>query len=435
MSRYTSALLSCLLCAGSAQLAHAQDAAPPTVQLTEEQITLNNRAVKRMAETPPKLEEAIRLTQAALVVGEKGDLLYLTLGRAFQLQGECARAEEEFARALEARRVEGLPQKYIRSQITLYRKELAERCEGTLMVQCEPQDLDLTLDGGALVCQQATPLAAGSYEVIATNPLTGSSVSVQAVIVGMQTTTTTIKLAGPTPVATSAVPEAPADIAGEPELSQPVRPVPAAPGERAVIIKGLVGAPLGYCRTRVESSPMGLPASATDGAICYGVRAEASFIKPLGEHFALGLAPSAQALMAHGLGEQGREPVTLRGFDADLGLQALTWSRRIGLEVAGGVRARRAVVDGQEAGDAMALLLGPGVLLNFGELMGGVDTLGVSMRWRPLLDAGLSARAVVGRGPVAVWFAYESWEGDLSEQGFTHRAEQLTLGAGWSWGD
>ena len=60
-------LFSCL--ASLASPALAQDKAREKVQLTEQQVELNNRAVLLLKEEPPKAEEAIDLIQAALRLG------------------------------------------------------------------------------------------------------------------------------------------------------------------------------------------------------------------------------------------------------------------------------------------------------------------------------------------------------------------------------
>lgn len=424
MPRYST--LTCACCVAivalTARDASAQD--KPTVKLTEEQITLNNRAVKSMAQQPPRPDEAVRLTQAALVVGEKGDLLYLTLGRAYQLQKKCKQAQTEFERALAAPGVEDIPKTYVSEQISIYQKELMASCPGTLTIMCKPDDLKLSLPGHELVCQQPLSLPAGTYGVSATHPRTGASTSTQITVESMKTTTTTFTLTGP-PTQTP-----------DPDTSTPVvvPTTPPAPSSSGLALSGVVGGLAGWCITRV-SSETGPGADATNGALCYGLHADlrAGFI--LSESLTLAGVVAAQGVMANSVTDNGREPVVLRGVDASAGAQAWLWSERIGVEFAGSLRARSATVDDTDAGAARALSLGPGLMFNAADVVPSLDALILSARWMPLLDSGLSLGARVEYGSLAVWVSYDRWESELDRADFMHEAEQAMLGVGFHWGD
>lgn len=394
----------------------------PTVQLTEEQIALNNRAVKNMAEQPPRADEAVRLTQAALVVGKKGNLLYLTLGRAYQLQKKCKMAQAEFDRALAAPGVEGIPKTYVTDQIAVYQKQLTASCPGTLTVTCEPGDLKLSLAGHQLTCQQPLSLPSGTYDVSTTHPETGNKESLKVTIVSMKPTTAAFKFA------VTAKPD--------PKLTiDPVtKPVPKPKDTSSgLALSGVIGVPVGLCITRVDNAT--LDASATNSALCYGVHADISVGFKFSDALTIAGVVSAKGIMANDVSSNERESVLNTGFDVSAGVQAWTWSERIGVEFAGTWRARSIVVDGIEAGNARPLSIGPGLILDVADFVPALDAFTFSARWMPLMDSALSLGTRIERGPLAIWISYDQWESELDQAGLVHDAEQVMAGVGFHWGD
>lgn len=216
MCRRIVVAISCMLVFGVAVNASAQDK-PAPIELSPTQIETNNRAVRLLSETPPKTKEAIKLVEAALLMENKGDLLYLTLGRAYQLDGQCKMAEEQFNAASSAPGVKGVPEEFVGEQLKTYRKEL-ESCMGTLKVVCEPGDLDIRLEGSALVCGEETSLEPGSYTISARNIHSGDELAVPVEVVGGESKTTLVKLGKGKPDGGTVVTPPPTE---EPEPTEP----------------------------------------------------------------------------------------------------------------------------------------------------------------------------------------------------------------------
>ena len=420
----TSSLLALTCCACSlfvSSIASAQDKAQ--VKLTEEQIALNNRAVKSMAQEPPLTDEAIRLTQAALVVGEKGDLLYLTLGRAYQLQKKCARAQAEFKRALTAPGVEGIPKDYVSKQIAVYQKELEASCKGTLVVNCEPKDLTLSLPGHELMCQEPLAIEPGTYSVSAVDPKTGAGTSIQVTVTSMQTTTTSFRF--------------------DQTSKEPVTPEPAVvpppPEPKRWTIGGVVGVPVGMCLTRVGNES--LSAASTNTSLCYGGRADVRSRFALSDMLSVGGVAGGRGLWANSVPVYSeREEVVATGFDASAGAQLWLWRERLGAEVVGVLRRRWVEIDNEDAGAGFLMSVGPGVMFDGADFISGLDALVLSARWTPWKDSGASFEVRAERGPLALWVSYEQWSGALdypedSSIDLTHEAEELMVGVGFHWGD
>lgn len=136
-----------------------------TVDLNTEQRKLNNEAISALSSNPPKPEVAIQLMQAALLMGTKGNVLYLTLGRAYQLSGQCKDADSAYQQAWQAPRVEGVPQADVIERIERYREEMSTSCTGTLVIHCSNPNTDLIVDNKNVVCNEPFELMPGEYPV------------------------------------------------------------------------------------------------------------------------------------------------------------------------------------------------------------------------------------------------------------------------------
>ena len=419
--RFWSSAIAALVCLSWPLSAMAQK---ETVQLTEEQINLNNRAVGLLEANPPKPKEAISLVQAAMVTGEKGDLLHLTLGRAYQLDKQCDKAIAEFETALSAPGVEGLPEGFIEQQTATYGKDLATMCDGELVISCEPEGLELAIEDKSLTCGEAAKFAPGTYEIKARNPDTDASVSVQVVVVGTEKTETSIKLGG----------------AVKKDDTVIVEPIDPLPDEPSTAISGTIGVPAGYCLARlINNAGETTEANATDAAVCYGVRADIMAVRPLSDNFAVGGMAVAQGVMANALGRvDDQEPLALRGFDVGAGAQAWLLGQKLGLEFGTRWRIRRVIFQGEALEDTTTpYMAGPGLLLQLGGMIGALDGLGLNVRWMPIgngIDT-LAIDANLAKGPLSFWAGYESWQGDVGDSGLTSRAEQIMLGVGYHWGN
>lgn len=184
------ALVIGVMCVGMG-VAYAEK--PEPIELTPNQIEINNRAVRMLGEDPPRTEEAIKLVEAALVLDSKGDLLFLTLGRAYQLQGRCAEAMAQYEAAEQAPGVKGVPVDFVPRQLREYRSQLTTTCPGTLVVSCEPSDLNLSIPDQTLRCGEPLSLSPGEYTITARSS-NGAEVQIPVRITGMKETLTQIKL-------------------------------------------------------------------------------------------------------------------------------------------------------------------------------------------------------------------------------------------------
>lgn len=136
-----------------------------TVELNTEQRKLNNEAIAALSSDPPRPEVAVQLMQAALLMGTKGNVLYLTLGRAYQLSGQCKEAEGAYQEAWQAPRVAGVAQADVIERIERYREEMATSCTGTLVVHCSNPNTDLIINDKEVECNAPFELMPGEYQV------------------------------------------------------------------------------------------------------------------------------------------------------------------------------------------------------------------------------------------------------------------------------
>ncbi len=136
-----------------------------TVDLNTEQTKLNNEAIAALSSSPPNPEVAIQLMQAALLMGTKGNVLFLTLGRAYQLNGQCKDADSAYQQAWQAPRVAGVPQADVIERIERYRAEMTTSCTGTLVIHCSNPSTDLIVDSKNVACNEPIEMKPGEYQV------------------------------------------------------------------------------------------------------------------------------------------------------------------------------------------------------------------------------------------------------------------------------
>ncbi len=170
-----------------------EEAEDDEVALSREQLELHQRAVAALGEEPARASEARRLLESALIVGDESNVLYMTLGRAHQLDGDCAEALEAFDQAEEAPLTAGIPEEQILARIHNYRAQIAEECEGFLVVEC--RDADTVLESAEieeLHCDEEVELAPGRYQLEAS--LEGAVTLVSVEVRGGETAVVEIAL-------------------------------------------------------------------------------------------------------------------------------------------------------------------------------------------------------------------------------------------------
>lgn len=122
-----------------------QEAAPPTVQPTDAQVQLYEKAFEAFQQED--FPKAIELLRSALTLGEL-NIIYLNLGRAYFRNGQCAEAEDTYAKARKAPQVAEPSPAEVQGKLDSFRKDLDKGCPGVLVVKCEPAGMQVRLDGG-----------------------------------------------------------------------------------------------------------------------------------------------------------------------------------------------------------------------------------------------------------------------------------------------
>lgn len=166
MRRIAVVVVASVLLVGLPSRGWGQDAEEITP--TPQELDLINQGVA--ASDAGNYELAIELFMAALSFGDLNGA-YLNLGRAQQRAGLCVEAEESFARALVAPRVKGLDPALVEQYVARFRLEMQESCPGRLLVECEPPEMALTIEGlpadaASPRCGEEVTLAPGSYTIL-----------------------------------------------------------------------------------------------------------------------------------------------------------------------------------------------------------------------------------------------------------------------------
>ena len=151
-------------------------------EASQAQLELNQQGVEAIiAEDYPR---AIRLFEASLDLGDL-NITYLNLGRAYQHDGQCEKAEEKYGIALEAPQVSAPSAEEVQQTIMRYRDELRQKCPGYLEVECDPPELSLYIDDDGptdCVAQSRFELLPGEYDVRGEfeEDVTSASVAIEA---------------------------------------------------------------------------------------------------------------------------------------------------------------------------------------------------------------------------------------------------------------
>ena len=409
------------------------------VKLTDEQININNKAVRLLAQEPPQTSQAVEIVQAALVLGEKGDLLYLTLGRAYQLAGQCDQAKVEFEAAVAAPGVEGVPDDFVSKQLVDYREQMKTGCDGHVIVECVPDTLELSVGDQALACNERSPLSPGSHTIAVRNPRSGAKLSIQVQIIGAQDTRSRIELA-------DSVEEKDPDPVEDPEKKdgddkvEPVEPIE--PKRRASWDLAL-RVPMGLCTTSLTLGEN--LATATDGSACFAAGLESTLVKPAGK-FDLGVHFAGQAIFGAGLGLVSSD-TRVATIGADFELRGELWLTRV-FALLGGFDWRPRGIAFEEDGveesglSSVNLLGGLGVGLELGHLM-GLERFGLTLRTTPAIGAGNDGRALdnlplsigwrMAISDLLIGANYNSWRGALtgSNTDVRMRTEQYMFTIGY----
>lgn len=152
---------------------------------------LNDQATQ--AASAGEYAKAILFLRSALELGEL-NVTYLNLGRAYQLNGDCAEARDAYARALDAPPVPNPPPALVRQAIERFQGELLQTCPGTLVIQCTPPELAVRVGEQNATCGAPLQLPPGVYTVEATQGEASAREEVTVVAMEERTVALTVKL-------------------------------------------------------------------------------------------------------------------------------------------------------------------------------------------------------------------------------------------------
>lgn len=127
-----------------------QPSTPAAQSFSNEQIMLNNQAV--VATKEQNYQKAEQLFNAMLQIGEF-NIIWMNLGRTYTSQNKCIEAADAFARVATAPPIADFPAEVINAKTDDYIRELNNQCSSTVVLNCNPPDTTITIDGGIeLVC-------------------------------------------------------------------------------------------------------------------------------------------------------------------------------------------------------------------------------------------------------------------------------------------
>ncbi len=141
----------------------------PHVEMSARQIELNNLASMALNQTPPDSKIAIDYLQQAIASGQAPDILYMSLGRAYQYEDQCQSAQDVFNLAERSPSLKSIPHDIVLKKIARFRKESASLCSGTVEMVCKEMGVKFytTTPSGEriqLVCGERKKLRPGAYD-------------------------------------------------------------------------------------------------------------------------------------------------------------------------------------------------------------------------------------------------------------------------------
>ncbi len=125
---------------------HVQAEEPKAHSFSNEQILLNNQAV--IATKEQNYQKAEQLFNAMLQIGEF-NIIWMNLGRTYTSQNKCIEAAEAFQRVATAPPIAEVPVEVINEKTATYIQELNNQCSSTIVLNCNPPDTMVTIDGGS----------------------------------------------------------------------------------------------------------------------------------------------------------------------------------------------------------------------------------------------------------------------------------------------
>ncbi len=365
-----------------------------TIALTDSQRALNNEAIMAMQQSPPDVDKAIQLLEAALMAGPEVDLLYMTLGRALQLADDCDRALEALENADRAPSAKGVSRDDIQTRVSTYLQNLEQSCPAHLLVECEEDAVTLSAEGiDELRCNTVAQVTPGDLRIKA--DIDGMSMETTVSLVGTRTSNITVD---------TTAPQQPSPARSDTSSSKTISPRPQGLDAEVVL-------PLG--NYAIQSSD-----GAMDLGLLLGVSVAGEATVPVGDQWALqgrfGIGydhgiPFGVRRLSHA---SDRFKIGYRSLN--FSGEARTWMRRFALGMA--VENRRQFVEFHRARrEASVLLIGPTITRMRSVTLGGRQGHWLwSLRWMPLGHGRLNTVALSGQLKLGRWIyglEYSSLQG------------------------
>jgi len=147
---------------------------------TNEQVTLNNQAVD--ATNAGNFQKAEELFRAMLHIGEF-NVIWFNLGRTYASQGKCIEAREALMRVAGAPPIREIPKAELDARAQDHLKELDAQCSGSIVLQCRPAEMTISINGGVEFDCHSMPIALvpGEHSIYAKTSYGFTTKSVTAV--------------------------------------------------------------------------------------------------------------------------------------------------------------------------------------------------------------------------------------------------------------
>jgi hypothetical protein len=166
----------------------------PTATVSPAQAQLNDRAVEAVASG--NWEKGARLFQASLDLGPL-NITYLNLGRTLAKLGRCTEASDAYGQTLKAAKVASPSAVEVNAIVKRYQLELVDQCDGTVIVRCDPPEMEIQIDDGqAQACPEApVVLGPGAHTIVGS--VGGARVSTSVRVRGLTEATVDLRLEAP----------------------------------------------------------------------------------------------------------------------------------------------------------------------------------------------------------------------------------------------
>ncbi|MBO4350366.1 MAG: tetratricopeptide repeat protein [Proteobacteria bacterium] len=140
----------------SSDAGSASQSASDGLDMKPDQVMLNDQAA--VATRNGDYAKAEQLFQAMQAIQEL-DLVYMNLGRTYAKEGKCLEAAEAYSKVATAPHYTGFDRTMIRDTTAKFVAELGELCSAKIVMNCNPSDMSVSIDGGKDMPCSSKPLS------------------------------------------------------------------------------------------------------------------------------------------------------------------------------------------------------------------------------------------------------------------------------------